>query len=97
MIIGATLYGISNSLEEIFIKNRPLYEIVGQVRASISLIAVRCSRSLFRKLGLYGTLINGVQSAGLEHEGMRSATWNGATGRLPSTPSNKRFFMLTRS
>lgn len=31
------------------------------------------------QLGMYGTLINGIQAAALEHVGMRNATWNGAT------------------
>ena len=32
MILGASLYGVSNGLEEFFVRNRPLYEVVGQVR-----------------------------------------------------------------
>ncbi|KAK4055613.1 hypothetical protein OIV83_000159 [Microbotryomycetes sp. JL201] len=31
MLIGATGYGLSNSLEERFVRERPLYEIVGQL------------------------------------------------------------------
>ncbi|KAI5474350.1 hypothetical protein MNV49_003506 [Pseudohyphozyma bogoriensis] len=31
MIIGATGYGLSNSLEEMFVRKRPLYEVVGQM------------------------------------------------------------------
>ncbi|GAA5879819.1 hypothetical protein JCM16303_004192 [Sporobolomyces ruberrimus] len=31
MIIGATGYGLSNALEEFFVRQRPLYEIVGQM------------------------------------------------------------------
>lgn len=31
MILGATLYGLSNSLEEFFVRNRPLYEVVGSL------------------------------------------------------------------
>ncbi|EJU03675.1 DUF914-domain-containing protein [Dacryopinax primogenitus] len=31
MIIGATLYGVSNATEELFVRNRPLYEVVGQM------------------------------------------------------------------
>ncbi|KZP01569.1 DUF914-domain-containing protein, partial [Calocera viscosa TUFC12733] len=31
MIIGATLYGVSNATEEFFVRNRPLYEVVGQM------------------------------------------------------------------
>jgi solute carrier family 35 protein F1/2 len=32
------------------------------------------------QLGMYGMIINGIQAGGLEHEGMRKATWNGAVG-----------------
>ncbi|KAM0750662.1 DUF914-domain-containing protein [Meredithblackwellia eburnea MCA 4105] len=31
MLIGATGYGLSNSLEEMFVRKRPLYEVVGQM------------------------------------------------------------------
>ncbi|KAK7030723.1 DUF914 domain membrane protein [Favolaschia claudopus] len=31
------------------------------------------------QLGMFGVLICGIQAAGLEHEGMKTATWNGAT------------------
>ncbi|VDC06515.1 unnamed protein product [Peniophora sp. CBMAI 1063] len=31
MIIGATLYGFTNATEELFVRRRPLYEVVGQL------------------------------------------------------------------
>jgi len=31
MIVGATFYGVSNSMEEFFVRKRPLYEVVGQM------------------------------------------------------------------
>jgi solute carrier family 35 protein F1/2 len=31
MIAGATLYGITNATEELFVRNSPLYEVVGQL------------------------------------------------------------------
>ncbi|KAF8328377.1 uncharacterized protein EI90DRAFT_2926025 [Cantharellus anzutake] len=57
MLAGATLYGFTNALEEFFVRQRPLYEVVGQ-------------------LGLWGTIINGIQAAGLEHNGIRTASWH---------------------
>ncbi|KAG8958046.1 hypothetical protein FRC00_003111 [Tulasnella sp. 408] len=60
MIVGATLYGFTNATEEKFVRNSPLYEVVGQ-------------------LGMWGTLINGIQASGLEWKNMRDSTWNGAT------------------
>jgi len=60
MILGATLYGISNATEEFFVRKSPLYEVVGQ-------------------LGMWGFLINGVQATILEHNKMKTASWNGFT------------------
>lgn len=58
MIAAATLYGLTNATEEFFVRNRPLYEVVGQ-------------------LGMYGFIIDGIQAVGLEHKGMKQASWNG--------------------
>jgi len=59
MLAGATLYGFTNAYEEFFVRQSPLYEVVGQ-------------------LGMWGTIINGIQAAGLEHQGIRDAPWNGS-------------------
>ncbi|CAE6417755.1 unnamed protein product [Rhizoctonia solani] len=58
MLAGATLYGFTNATEEFFVRNRPLYEVIGQ-------------------LGMYGMIINAIQASALEHDGMRTANWNG--------------------
>jgi len=63
MLAGATLYGFTNAAEELFVRQSPLYEVVGQ-------------------LGMWGTLINGIQAAGLEHKDMKLVTWNGAVAGL---------------
>ena len=34
------------------------------------------------QLGMWGTLINGIQAAGLEHNGMRTANWSGENSVL---------------
>jgi len=34
------------------------------------------------QLGMWGTLINGVQAASLEHKGLRNAKWDGQIGEL---------------
>jgi len=59
MIAGSTLYGFTNAYEEFFVRQSPLYEVVGQ-------------------MGLWGTIINGIQAAGLEHRQIREAPWTGA-------------------
>lgn len=55
----------ANAAEEFFVRQSPLYEVVGQ-------------------LGMWGTLINGIQASSLEHQGMRDATWNGPIGEFRS-------------
>ena len=53
----------ANAAEEFFVRQSPLYEVVGQ-------------------LGMWGTLINGIQAASLEHKDMTKATWNGMVGEF---------------
>ena len=40
------------------------------------------SAKVVGQLGMWGFLISGIQSAALEHKGMKTATWNGATGEI---------------
>ena len=40
------------------------------------------------QLGMWGTLINGVQAASLEHQAMRNATWDGQIGEFVPLPRN---------
>jgi len=56
---------LANAAEEFFVRQSPLYEVVGQ-------------------LGMWATLINGIQAAALEHKNMRDVTWNGPVGEFPS-------------
>lgn len=42
------------------------------------------------QLGMWGTLISGIQAAGLEHNSIKAATWNGPIGEPHSTPSSSR-------
>jgi hypothetical protein len=58
----------ANAAEEFFVRQSPLYEVVGQ-------------------LGMWGTLIIGIQAAGLEHKGMRNSPWNGPIGEFRSIHS----------
>ncbi|SCV74960.1 BQ2448_7989 [Microbotryum intermedium] len=58
MLIGATGYGLSNSLEEFFVRQRPLYEVVGQ-------------------MGFWGSIINAIQGAALEHHLFHASSWSG--------------------
>ncbi|KAF8074897.1 DUF914-domain-containing protein [Lyophyllum atratum] len=79
MIAGATLYGFTNATEEFFVRKRPLYE----------------DNKVVGQLGLYGTLINGIQAAGLEHNGMKLASWNRMTIGLLVAYTGAMFILYT--
>jgi len=76
MIAGATLYGFTNATEEFFVRQSPLYEVVGQ-------------------LGMWGFLISGIQAAALEHNGMKTAQWDGMTIGLLIAYTAAMFILYT--
>lgn len=39
------------------------------------------------QLGMWGTIINTIQAASLEHKGMREATWSGPVSEFRPVPS----------
>jgi solute carrier family 35 protein F1/2 len=47
------------------------------------------------QLGMWGTLINGIQAASLEHDGMTTASWNGATIGLLIAYTAAMFILYT--
>ncbi|KAM5532357.1 hypothetical protein V8D89_013951 [Ganoderma adspersum] len=47
------------------------------------------------QLGMWGVLINGIQAAGLEHQGMTTASWNGATIGLLVAYTAAMFILYT--
>ncbi|KAI0073270.1 DUF914-domain-containing protein [Panus rudis PR-1116 ss-1] len=47
------------------------------------------------QLGMWGTLINGIQMAGLEHKAMREASWNGTTVGLLIAYTAAMFILYT--
>ncbi|KAJ6591697.1 solute carrier family 35 member SLC35F1/F2/F6 [Mycena vulgaris] len=47
------------------------------------------------QLGMWGFLVCGIQAAGLEHEGMKTATWNGATIGLLIAYTAAMFILYT--
>ncbi|KAG0285029.1 hypothetical protein BGZ98_005687, partial [Dissophora globulifera] len=57
-IIGASLYAFSNVGQEYLVRQKPIWEVVGQ-------------------LGFWGTIINGIQMAGLERDQLRAVKWTG--------------------
>ncbi len=80
MLVGATLYGFSK------LSSPPvcmLLSLMPCVANATEEFFVRRSPlyEVVGQLGMWGTLINGIQAAALEHEGMKTATWDGATSR----------------
>ncbi|KAG0242057.1 hypothetical protein B0O80DRAFT_500151 [Mortierella sp. GBAus27b] len=55
-ILGATLYAVSNVYQEFLVRQRPLYEVLGQ-------------------LGMWATLVNGVQLMVLERQELGQVNW----------------------
>jgi len=49
------------------------------------------------QLGLYGTIINGIQAAALEHKMIRTSTWDGATAGLLVAYTIAMFMLYTVS
>ncbi|KAJ7245111.1 DUF914-domain-containing protein [Mycena haematopus] len=47
------------------------------------------------QLGMFGCIICGIQAAGLEHDGMKTATWNGATIGLLIAYTAAMFILYT--
>lgn len=47
------------------------------------------------QLGMWGVLINGIQAAALEHNGMKTASWNGATIGLLVAYTAAMFILYT--
>ncbi|KAJ1929572.1 hypothetical protein IWQ60_001059 [Tieghemiomyces parasiticus] len=56
-VLGATLYGMSNILEEYSVRQFPVYEVIAH-------------------MGLFGTIINGVQLAILERKELAATEWS---------------------
>ena len=86
MLIGATLYGLSQygfpSLSY-----RPLIFVSLANAAEEFLVRQSPLYEVVGQLGMWATLISGIQAAGLEYKKMGDATWNGPTGEFPSAPS----------
>lgn len=72
-------------------KPRPLTSGLSANAAEESFVRKSPLYEVVGQLGMWGTLINGVQAASLEHKGMRNATWNGQIGEsvpLPRVPTD---------
>lgn len=71
----------ANATEEFLVRRRPLYE-VGLTIARAVRSSLTFRSQVVGQLGMWGTLINGIQASALEHYDMTQASWNGATSKL---------------
>lgn len=93
MLLGATLYGLSNGGEEYLVRGRPHYEVVGMVGLAGGVLgeasSVREVQSLqccsqaepallsSPQLGFFGFIINGILVGGYEHASVHEYAWTG--------------------
>ncbi len=80
MIIGASLYGFSSYYLCFRCWTLLISELIVAANATEEFFVRRSPLyEVVGQLGMWGTIINGIQAAGLEHNGMKTASWNGAT------------------
>ena len=86
MLIGATLYGLSQCG---FLSPRCCLLIFVPLANAAEEFLVRQSPlyEVVGQLGMWGTVINGIQAASLEHQGMKDSPWNGPIGEFRSASS----------
>ena len=86
MLIGATLYGLSQCG---FLSPRCCLLIFVSLANAAEEFLVRQSPlyEVVGQLGMWATLISGIQATGLEYKRVGDAAWNGPTGEFPSPPS----------
>ena len=84
MLVGATLYGFSTSIAftSLFSARLETQNECVTANATEEFFVRRSPLyEVVGQLGMWGTLINGIQAASLEHYDMTQASWNGATSK----------------
>ena len=82
MILGATLYGFS-----VFCTITLVRETDRNIVANATeefLVRRRPLYEVVGQLGMWGTIINGIQASALEHKKWKQSTWSGENSMLPS-------------
>lgn len=94
MIAGATLYGFSAYHAFLdFPKKCPILTCISISANATEEFFVR-KRPLYEvvgQLGMWGFIINGIQSSALEWEGMRDAPWNGGISEYHLFSRSQKF------
>ncbi|KAG9017167.1 hypothetical protein FRB90_001519 [Tulasnella sp. 427] len=80
MLVGATLYGFSkHELLSSHHEGIDLGRVVPANATEEKFVRTSPLYEVVGQLGMWGTLINGIQASGLEWKNMRDSTWSGAT------------------
>jgi len=74
-----TVDSVANAYEEWRVRQSPLYEVVCGNAFARTAGSDRIIVQVVGQLGMWGTIINGIQAACLEHKGIRAGPWTGAT------------------
>lgn len=85
MVAGATLYGFSEYMSVGVWDGYILMFLLLANAAEEFLVRQSPLYEVVGQLGMWGTLIIGVQAAVLEHKTVRDVPWNGPVGKFCST------------
>ena len=75
MILGATLYGFSTSCTMMLVRETDRYFVANATEEFF--VRKRPLYEVVGQLGMWGTVINGIQASCLEHKKWKESTWSG--------------------
>ena len=75
MILGATLYGFSTSSAMMLVRETDRYFVANATEEFF--VRKRPLYEVVGQLGMWGTIINGIQASCLEHKKWKESTWSG--------------------
>jgi solute carrier family 35 protein F1/2 len=81
MILGATLYGFSASCTMMFVRETDRNLVANATEEF--LVRRRPLYEVVGQLGMWGTIINGIQASALEHKKWKQSTWSGENSMSP--------------
>lgn len=81
MILGATLYGFS-AFSMIILVRETDRNLVANATEEF-LVRRRPLYEVVGQLGMWGTIINGIQASALEHKKWKQSTWSGENSMSP--------------
>ena len=81
MILGATLYGFSAFCMMILVRETDRNLVANATEEF--LVRRRPLYEVVGQLGMWGTIINGIQASALEHKKWKQSTWSGENSMSP--------------